>query len=59
MAAEQIGVNLHTYARWEYGTQVPYPINLDRLCIVYGKSAEELGFAFLVVPAVQETHRQE
>jgi len=59
MAAEQIRVNLHTYARWEYGTQAPYPINLDRLCIVYGKSPEELGFAFLVVPAAQETHRQE
>ena len=50
MAAEQIGVDLRTYARWEYGTQAPYPINLDRLCIVYGKTPEELGFAFLVVP---------
>jgi len=59
IAAEQIGVNLHTYARWEYGTQAPYPINLDQLCIVYGKSPEELGFAFLVVPMAQETHRQE
>jgi len=27
--------------------------------MVYGKTPEELGFAFLVVPEVQETHRQE
>ena len=43
-AAEQVGVDVQTFWRWEHYEQWPRPYALRRLCAVFGMSAEELGF---------------
>jgi transcriptional regulator with XRE-family HTH domain len=43
-AAEQVGVDVQTFWRWEHYEQWPHPYSLRRLCAVFGMSAEELGF---------------
>jgi transcriptional regulator with XRE-family HTH domain len=45
--SKQVGVSLHTYARWEAGAQHPRHSSLQALCQVFDMSAEELGFAHL------------
>ena len=43
-AADNVGVDHQTYWRWENGEQRPHYYSLRKLCEVFGKSAEELGF---------------
>ena len=43
-AAEQVGVDVQTFWRWEHYEQWPRPYALRKLCTVFGLSAEELGF---------------
>jgi transcriptional regulator with XRE-family HTH domain/tetratricopeptide (TPR) repeat protein len=55
-AAKACDVDLQTYFRWEHGGQQPHGYNLDRLCEVFGRSMEELGYAQLIeVQAEGET----
>ncbi|HWS83624.1 MAG TPA: NB-ARC domain-containing protein, partial [Ktedonobacteraceae bacterium] len=41
--AEALGVSARTLRRWEQGLVVPYPYYRERLCVLFGKTAEELG----------------
>jgi transcriptional regulator with XRE-family HTH domain len=41
--AEALGVSARTLRRWEQGLVVPYPYYRERLCALFGKTAEELG----------------
>jgi len=43
--AEQLGTTTVTVKRWERGYQQPGPYFLVKLCTLFGKSAEELGFS--------------
>ena len=43
-AAEKVGVDAQTFWRWEHYVQWPRPYALRKLCVVFGKPAEELGF---------------
>lgn len=47
-AGQETGVTAETFMRWELGRQNPQLFNLDRLCTVFEKSPEELGFGDLV-----------
>ena len=42
--AERIGVADHYISRWEHGRVIPSPYYRQKLCEVFGKTAEELGF---------------
>lgn len=42
--SDTLDVNYKTYQRWEAGQARPKRYHLTRLCEVFGKSAEELGF---------------
>jgi transcriptional regulator with XRE-family HTH domain len=55
--SSQVGVSLHTYARWEAGSQTPRHSSLQALCQVFEMSPEELGFSDLARKgAPQESH---
>ncbi|HWS83362.1 MAG TPA: helix-turn-helix transcriptional regulator [Ktedonobacteraceae bacterium] len=41
--AEALGITERTVRRWEQGLVVPYPYYRERLCALFGKTAEELG----------------
>jgi transcriptional regulator with XRE-family HTH domain len=41
--AEQLGVADYYISRWERGEVVPSPFYQERLCTLFGKTAEELG----------------
>jgi peptide/nickel transport system substrate-binding protein len=41
--AEQVGTSFEIVSRWERGVAVPSPYYRERLCVVLGHSAEELG----------------
>ena len=41
--AEQLGVSVRTVNRWEQGQTLPYPYYREQLCILFSKSAFELG----------------
>ena len=41
--AEEIGTTAHNVRRWERGLTAPHPYFRERLCILYGKNARELG----------------
>jgi transcriptional regulator with XRE-family HTH domain len=44
-AAEQVGVALQTYFRWERGQQIPHPHSLALLCKVFNvTNPRDLGF---------------
>jgi len=43
-AAEQVGVDVQTFWRWEMMGQRPRPYAMRRLRVVFGRSPEELGF---------------
>lgn len=47
-AAEQVGVDAQTFWRWENYVQWPRQYALRRLCTVFERSAEELGFGRVV-----------
>lgn len=42
--AEYLGTTQHNVSRWERGVTRPGPYFRTRLCTLFGKSAEELGF---------------
>lgn len=42
--AEELNVSTRTIVRWEQGL-LPYPHYRERLCVLYGKTAQELGLA--------------
>lgn len=48
--AEQVGTTTVTVNRWERGSQLPSAYFRTRLCALFGKSAEALGF----LPEVQQ-----
>ena len=41
--AEQVGTSFEIVSRWERGISIPGPYFRKRLCLVLGKTAEELG----------------
>ena len=43
--AHRLTVSLRTVWRWERGIARPYPDHRHRLCVLFQKRAEELGFA--------------
>ncbi len=43
--AELVDVNPGTVSRWEKGTSIPRPAHLHRLCMILGRTAQELGFS--------------
>ncbi len=42
--AAEIGTSKHTVSRWERGISLPYPYYREKLSMLFGKSASELGF---------------
>src|SRR5690242_3589382 len=42
--AELVGTSEDVVSRWERGERKPSPFFQEKLCVLYGKSAEELGF---------------
>jgi transcriptional regulator with XRE-family HTH domain len=45
--AEQIGTTEDVISRWERGTRMPGPYYRERLCLLFQKSARDLGFVRL------------
>ena len=45
--AKQIGAQNYYLSRWERGEMTPSPYYQQRLCELFGKTAEELGFVTL------------
>jgi transcriptional regulator with XRE-family HTH domain/tetratricopeptide (TPR) repeat protein len=43
--AAEVGVEPVTYARWERGQHRPHPFYHNKLCSLFGKSAQELGLS--------------
>src|SRR5579883_3332301 len=41
--AEEIGTTALNVGRWERGISLPYPHFREKLCILFGKDARELG----------------
>ncbi len=41
--AAEIGTDPATIGRWERGLSFPYPYFREKLCMLFGKSAHELG----------------
>ncbi len=41
--AELLGTTTRTVSRWEQGLVIPYPYYREQLCMLYEKTAEELG----------------
>jgi len=53
--AEQIGTDAGTISRWERGITSPTPYFRERLCVLYGKTAQELGLLEEKYPDREET----
>lgn len=51
--ADRIGATTNTVSRWELGVAFPGPYFRTKLCTLFGKSAEELGFAPQEVPSTR------
>ncbi|HEY4036077.1 MAG TPA: LamG-like jellyroll fold domain-containing protein [Ktedonobacteraceae bacterium] len=41
--AEAVGVDARTVGRWERGKALPYPYFREQLCLLFGKTAQQLG----------------
>ncbi len=41
--AKALGVDVKTVNRWEQGQVIPYPYYRERLCTLFGKTAQQLG----------------
>jgi tetratricopeptide (TPR) repeat protein/transcriptional regulator with XRE-family HTH domain len=41
--AEAIGTTIRSVSRWEQGLAMPYPHYRERLCVIFNKTARELG----------------
>lgn len=52
-AAEALGVSVPTLIRWEKGISDPFPVNMEKICSVYGLSPEQLGVAYS--PTMQQS----
>src|SRR5215469_15353459 len=52
--AEQIGVADYYISRWESGKYSPSPYYQQKLCEIFGKTAEELGFLTSMPPQSDE-----
>lgn len=39
-----VGISVNTVSRWECGIQKPTPIYRKHLCLLYGLTADKLGF---------------
>src|SRR5579863_6570566 len=42
--ADQIGADHYYLSRWEHGTSFPSPYYRSKLCLLFEKNAQELGF---------------
>lgn len=54
--AEKIGVEVATVGRWERGESFPHPEHRQKLCILFEKTAEEIG---LFTEMLEELDEQE
>ncbi len=52
--AELIGTDATTVSRWERGLFLPTPFFRERLCVLFGKNAEELGLLESTQTSYQE-----
>ena len=43
--AEAVGVDAKTVGRWERGKALPYPYYREQLCLLFGKTAQQLGLS--------------
>lgn len=41
--AEKLGVSDYTIGEWERGKHMPYPVHIEKLCVLFDASAEALG----------------
>ena len=48
--AEQIGTDAINVSRWERGFSSPTPFYREKLCLLFGKTAQELGFLLEETP---------
>lgn len=49
--ADELETTVATIKRWERGSQLPGPYFRMRLCALFGKSAEEMGFVAASIPS--------
>jgi len=52
--AEQLGTTVLTIKRWERGSQQPSLYFRAKLCVLFGKSVEELGLIDVMTPSIIE-----
>ncbi|MBA2677073.1 MAG: helix-turn-helix transcriptional regulator, partial [Ktedonobacteraceae bacterium] len=48
--ADEIGTTEKNVGRWERGVSYPYPFFREKLCLLFGKNAQELGFVKDILP---------
>lgn len=56
-ASRHVGVSTNTFSRWEQGVQIPQLTTLNQLLEAFDRSAEELGFGFVISPQAHTRHR--
>jgi transcriptional regulator with XRE-family HTH domain len=56
--AEKIGTDQKVVSRWECGRSRPSPYFRQKLCELYGKNAEELGFVEAGITGTSSTHQE-
>ena len=52
--AEAVGVDAKTVGRWERGKALPYPYYREQLCLLFGKTAQQLGLPSADEPSADE-----
>ena len=52
--AETLGTTTRSVSRWEQGLAMPYPHYREQLCVIFGKTAKELG----LLPATNKDDAQ-
>lgn len=59
--AEELGIDSTTMSRWERGISLPYPYYREKLCVLYGKNAHELGLVpnEVIDPSARSSSRLE
>lgn len=55
--ADQLGTTVITVKRWERGRQLPSSYFREKLCTLFGATAEELGFVSSLQEAAQEENK--
>ncbi|GCE14348.1 tetratricopeptide repeat protein [Tengunoibacter tsumagoiensis] len=53
--AEALGVTTRTVIRWEQGQAIPFPYYREQICLLFGKSVQELG----LVVSIKDTFEEE